>query len=171
MWAFRFICFFFRHDIRFRNYTRARTSRQTWWERTHLDANEFDVGHHSRESCCSHTSYPISIPIGCRGPVLQYTVSKRNMVSHTGSTGYRGRGSRSSARKPPAAVLVALSLQLVLLLLPSGHLAVKRKHHWKADVIKNHLKNHKSLEGMVRLVDGESENEGMVKSQHGTKYV
>lgn len=38
----------------------------------------------------------------------------------------------------------------------------KRKHHhWKANVIKNHLKGHKSLEGMVRLVDGESEYEGM----------
>lgn len=84
------------------------------------------------------------------------------------TTGYRGRGSRSSARKPAAALfVVALSLQmlLLLLLLPSVvQSAVKRKHHWKADVIKNHLKNHKSLEGMVRLVDGESEHEGMAKS-------
>jgi hypothetical protein len=94
------------------------------------------------------------------------------MVAHVETTGYCGCGSRSCGRWPAAAVLVALSLHLMLLLLlPPGHLAVKRKHHWKADVIKNHLKNHKSLEGMVRLVDGESEHEGTMKLQHGTKYV
>lgn len=69
------------------------------------------------------------------------------------------RGHRSSAAAvvvtTAAAVLVALSV------LQTAH--AKRRHRWKADVIRNHLKNHKSLEGMVRLVDGGSEYEGIVR--------
>lgn len=84
--------------------------------------------------------------------------------------GYRGR--RSAAP-------VALSLLLLLLLGPllgqtadGRRAAVKRKHHhWKANVIKNHLKNHKSLEGMVRLVDGESEYEGMDQTGSTRVYI
>jgi len=55
-----------------------------------------------------------------------------------------------------------LALGLLSLVGPTvdGRRADKRRHHWKVNVIKNHLKNHKSLEGMVRLVDGESEYEG-----------
>lgn len=83
----------------------------------------------------------------------------------TGTTGYRGRGMRRPAGRSAAAVsLVALSLLLVLLHQGQSaevRQAAKRKSHWKANVIKNHLKNHKSLEGMTRLVDGQSEHEGM----------
>lgn len=76
----------------------------------------------------------------------------------TGTMGYRGRGIQVFAYRP-VALLVILSI-LICLWGPQSADSVKRKHHWKADVIKNHLKNHKSLEGMIRLVDGQSEYDG-----------
>lgn len=59
-------------------------------------------------------------------------------------------------------VIFMLALGLLSLLEPAVDCrrAVKHRHHWRANLIKNYLKNHKSLEGMVRLVDGESEYEG-----------
>lgn len=89
------------------------------------------------------------------------------MITTAATSGYRGRGLRTSnGRRPAAEVLMAVSVVLALGLLSllgptvDCRRADKRRHHWKANVIKNHLKNHKSLEGMVRLVDGESEYEG-----------
>lgn len=84
----------------------------------------------------------------------------------TATTGYRGCGLRRPAGRSAAAVLL-LALCLPPLLLHQGQPAeirqvAKRKSHWKANVIRNHLKNHKSLEGMARLVDGQSEYEGMI---------
>lgn len=77
------------------------------------------------------------------------------MVVRT-TTGNRGRDLPASASRWTPAVAVFVVLNLLCL----GQTVAKRKHHWKADVIKNHLKNHKSLEGMVRLVDGGSQHEG-----------
>jgi len=91
------------------------------------------------------------------------------MVTVAATLGYRGRGLRTSnGRRPAAEVLMAvfvLALGLLSLLGPTINCrrADKRRHHWKMNVIKNHLKNHKSLEGMVRLVDGESEYEGIYR--------
>jgi len=89
------------------------------------------------------------------------------MVTTAATSGYRGRGLRTSngRRRPAAEVLMAVSVLVLGLLSLVGptvdcRRADKRRHHWKVNVIKNHLKNHKSLEGMVRLVDGESEYEG-----------
>lgn len=83
----------------------------------------------------------------------------------TATTGYRGRGTWTFARRP-----VAIFSVLLLLLRSQMADSVKRKHHWKADVIKNHLKNHKSLEGMARLVDGHSEYEGMNENTKKKKF-
>lgn len=64
----------------------------------------------------------------------------------------------------------ALLLPLLLLLLLDPVSAAKKKHHWRANVIKNHLKNHKNLEGMVRLVDGKSDAEGKPLSRANEKF-
>jgi len=78
-----------------------------------------------------------------------------------------GRGSRT--------FVVLATLFLLYLALPhtadAGRrraAAKHRKHHWRADVIKNHLMNHKSLEGMARLVDGQTEYEGTNERKTGT---
>lgn len=82
-------------------------------------------------------------------------------------TGYRGYRGRRTFSGRSTAVLAALSLFVLLAGRPADcrrrsvtPTDPKRKHHWKLNVIKNHLKNHKSLEGMTRLVDGKSEHEG-----------
>ncbi|XP_050429469.1 lysyl oxidase homolog 2 [Adelges cooleyi] len=46
----------------------------------------------------------------------------------------------------------------------------KKDKHWKARVISNHLKTHKTLEGMVRLVDADNEYEGNVEILHMGKW-
>ncbi|XP_050536045.1 neurotrypsin-like isoform X2 [Daktulosphaira vitifoliae] len=43
---------------------------------------------------------------------------------------------------------------------------IKNDKHWKVNVIKNHLKKHKSLEGIVRLVNSNNENEGNIEILH-----
>lgn len=76
----------------------------------------------------------------------------------TGTMGYCGCSIRVFEYR---FVMISVIIFLLLLLWGSEMAnSVKRKNHWKADVIKNHLKNHKSLEGMVRLVDGQSEYDG-----------
>lgn len=87
----------------------------------------------------------------------------------TGTAGYRGRGPATGLRWSMPSLLLLLLL-VVPLLADARRAAVnKRKHHhWKANVIKNHLKSHKSLEGMVRLVDGQSEYEGMNRKNEST---
>ncbi|XP_026812005.1 lysyl oxidase homolog 2 [Rhopalosiphum maidis] len=92
------------------------------------------------------------------------------------TSGCRDRDLRkSNGRRPVAEVLMVmfmLALGLLSLLEPTVDCrrAVKRRHHWRANLIKNYLKNHKSLEGMVRLVDGESEYEGNVEIMHLGKW-
>jgi len=103
------------------------------------------------------------------------------MVTTAATSGYRGRGLRTSnGRRPAAEVLMAVSVLALGLLSLVGptvdcRRADKRRHHWKVNVIKNHLKNHKSLEGMVRLVDGESEYEGtyrmLLEKNNNTKII
>ncbi|XP_008178980.2 lysyl oxidase homolog 2 [Acyrthosiphon pisum] len=98
------------------------------------------------------------------------------MVTTAATSGYRGLGSRTSnGRRPAAEVFMVVSVLVLGLLSLVGptvdcRRADKRRHHWKANVIKNYLKNHKSLEGMVRLVDGESEYEGNVEIMHLGKW-
>lgn len=74
------------------------------------------------------------------------------------TSSYRGR--RSAAEILMAIFMLVLGLLSLLELTVDCRRAVKPRHHWKANLIKNYLKNHKSLEGMVRLVDGETEYEG-----------
>jgi len=104
------------------------------------------------------------------------------MVITAATSGYRGRGLRTSnGRRPAAELLMAVSVLALGLLSLVGptvdcRRADKRRHHWKVNVIKNHLKNHKSLEGMVRLVDGESEYEGrylpnVIRKKNNTKIL
>ncbi|VVC37410.1 Immunoglobulin-like fold,SRCR domain,SRCR-like domain,Lysyl oxidase [Cinara cedri] len=80
------------------------------------------------------------------------------------ATGYRDRAYYRLSVLP--LILLVLALQILAPLVDCRH----KHHHWKANVIKNHLKNHKSLEGMVRLVDGGSEYEGNVEILHLGKW-